>query len=654
MGARRTHERDCVADVTLSPHQLNAIDWLIDELTSGAPLVALRGLAGTGKSTCIPFLRDVLDGNGLASSIGAPTHRAAMILRRKGITGADTVHSLALTPSFTKDYVAACRWLTPDDVPPCKHRDDDPSHDEVLDDRGRAIPWLIADRIQPDWTRAWQLRNYGANYRAQRRLQSLGISGKDFFDGFGPKAGEGVLLIDEGSMVGTEMLALCQQAYPQVCLIGDPGQLPPVKDTPILHEVPGFDLKEIHRQAADSPIIQLAYRARNGEPFWQEQPMTLSGTGGLGASVQNTMSAEASQFLESPLIVWRNVTRLSCTKGIRSALEYSPELLYVGEPLVCRSTDKDDRAIGFYNNGLYRVVEVDQSDPRHVVVEDALGEVQTIYAHLEELDGPEIPPRAIPFRFGYCLMAHTAQGGEWPTVYISQSDLVAYVKFCASTGYATEQAQWTYTAITRAKETLVFLTSHTFTTHQEGLPMPTMIATPPEDRPKTDAPIAPPYDDGTPDILDPPVPPEALEASSPPVAPIPLPALVLQHEALLQGFCTALQDRLSHWILDHHKNMERVLDVTYAACKSRLEAVAAQNDHASYQMSDALLKLHDGGLAVLSNPYEASIEAVSPQGYPVMLKIVKKDASELTQAVIGVTAWLQTAGYTVPQHVGAF
>jgi len=220
--------------------------------------------------------------------------------------------------------------------------------------------------------------------------------------------------------------------------------------------------------------------------------------------------------------------------------------------------------------------------------------------------------------------------------------------------------------------------------------MPDMTAKQPEQQPLP--PPVPPYDDGTPDILDPPVPPEAMThyhacarchgqilcgdrcpyptltapqdprdcpvctaaPTAQPPAPAPLPPLVLQHEALLQGFCTALQERLSHWILDHHKNMERVLDVTYAACKSRLESVAAQNDHASYQMSDALLKLHDGGLAVLSNPYEASIEAVSPQGYPVMLKIVKKDASELTQAVIGVTAWLQTAGYTVPQHVGAF
>ena len=33
--------------------------------------------------------------------VGTPTHRAAMILRRKGVTDAATVHSLCLTPYFT-------------------------------------------------------------------------------------------------------------------------------------------------------------------------------------------------------------------------------------------------------------------------------------------------------------------------------------------------------------------------------------------------------------------------------------------------------------------------------------------------------------------------------------------------------------------------
>ena len=38
------------------------------------------------------------------------------------------------------------------------------------------------------------------------------------------------MLVDEASMVGEQTLALCLEAFPQVVLIGDPGQLPPVKD----------------------------------------------------------------------------------------------------------------------------------------------------------------------------------------------------------------------------------------------------------------------------------------------------------------------------------------------------------------------------------------------------------------------------------------
>ena len=104
-------------------------------------------------------------------------------------------------------------------------------------------------------------------------LASLGIHGKDYFDGFGAKQGEGVLIVDEASMVGTDTLKLCQDAFPQIVLIGDPGQLPPVRDTSMLGQVAAaFDLTEIHRQAADNPIIQLAYEATTGEGRLEAYP----------------------------------------------------------------------------------------------------------------------------------------------------------------------------------------------------------------------------------------------------------------------------------------------------------------------------------------------------------------------------------------------
>ena len=65
--------------------------------------MALRGLAGTGKTTLIPAMREALSTDARPVLVGTPTHRAAMILRRKGVTDAATVHSLCLTPYFTED-----------------------------------------------------------------------------------------------------------------------------------------------------------------------------------------------------------------------------------------------------------------------------------------------------------------------------------------------------------------------------------------------------------------------------------------------------------------------------------------------------------------------------------------------------------------------
>src|SRR5215471_16555306 len=97
---------------TLSINQVNALYWIVQRIQAGAPLVALRGLAGTGKTTLIPILRDLLVTDPLQlTKIGTPTHRAAMVLQHKGVTDAATVHSLCLKPIFTPEYTAAIAWL---------------------------------------------------------------------------------------------------------------------------------------------------------------------------------------------------------------------------------------------------------------------------------------------------------------------------------------------------------------------------------------------------------------------------------------------------------------------------------------------------------------------------------------------------------------
>lgn len=82
-----------------------------------------------------------------------------------------------------------------------------------------------------------------------------------------------VIVIEEASMVGTDLFALLLDALPfpdrvQFVILGDINQLPPVYDTAILGykmlELPIVELTEVYRQALNSPIITQAHAVKNG------------------------------------------------------------------------------------------------------------------------------------------------------------------------------------------------------------------------------------------------------------------------------------------------------------------------------------------------------------------------------------------------------
>ena len=672
--------------MTLTLHQQAAVDWLVARLVAGEKLIALRGLAGTGKTSVIPALQAALREHNLPTTIGAPTHRAAMMLRQKGLE-AETIHSAALVPYFTADYRRACAWLG-EELPVRAGQAQDVPRADV-----EGLPWLIYEAVQPDLARGKALKKQ-PRFTAQRRLASLAISGKDHFAGFGPKAGEGVLIIDEASMVGEALLASCQDAYRQIVLVGDPGQLPPVNDPAILTTVEGVDLTEIHRQAADSPIIQLAMQAREGEAFpagLDRDPLSV------GKPVRAVDEVSARRFLTCPLLVWRNVTRTTSTQAIRQALGYSRERLAVGEPLVCRATSHEDRALGFFNNGLYTITDVSPHDPRLVTVKDALGDIQAIRVHLEELDGDCIDPRAIPFRFAYCLTVHTAQGGEWPRVYISLPDLRAYA---AHRKDPESFAQWTYTAITRAKDTLRFLTQHTFTPPKARIPMAAPRhqeeASPPPTPRAEEAPMllhATP--DGTErlggglqreaavspeetaifgddDILDPAVPlalqealhtaqdaPGATKAagtdsampapSRPSTTP---PERFGEHEAILQAFCTHLLKRFDTAVETSVKEMTKGVDEIYGFVHHQFEVQReqAQLQKDKAQQAETFLRtwttsVVEQGIQLHHDPYSVTVQTLSPQGFPVTLALHKQDKGALVDELGALVQWLAHHGY---------
>ena len=77
-----------------------------------------------------------------------------------------------------------------------------------------------------------------------------------------------LIVLDEVSMVGEDMARDLMSFGKPILVLGDPGQLPPIKgEGAFTQDAPDIMLTEIHRQAAESAIIRLATMARQGEPI---------------------------------------------------------------------------------------------------------------------------------------------------------------------------------------------------------------------------------------------------------------------------------------------------------------------------------------------------------------------------------------------------
>ena len=80
----------------------------------------------------------------------------------------------------------------------------------------------------------------------------------------------GYLAIDEASMIDESFASDMLSFEIPLLICGDPGQLPPVKGKAYFMSDPDFELTEIHRQAADNPILKLAYFLRTGGDYQEE------------------------------------------------------------------------------------------------------------------------------------------------------------------------------------------------------------------------------------------------------------------------------------------------------------------------------------------------------------------------------------------------
>lgn len=247
-----------------------------------------------------------------------------------------------------------------------------------------------------------------------------------------------LLILDEASMIPEDMGKDLMSFGVPILVLGDPGQLPPVHGAGFFMGEPDVLLTEVHRQAKDSPIIQLATTVRTGGSL-------LPGEYGTSRVVDRGVLSDEEILKADQVIVGTNRTRQAYNRRIRQLLGRTSKLPMVGERLICL---KNDRLKGIYNGGMYEVRSVITT--RDFVLMDVAGDgveaevmvrKEFFLGMAENLKWEDLRVGQ-QFDYGYAVTCHKAQGSQWDNTIVYDEG------FC----FRENAQRWTYTAITRASD----------------------------------------------------------------------------------------------------------------------------------------------------------------------------------------------------------
>jgi exodeoxyribonuclease-5 len=258
-----------------------------------------------------------------------------------------------------------------------------------------------------------------------------------------------LLIVDECSMVGAELAHDLLSFGTKILVLGDPAQLPPVADAGFFTNAkPDVMLDEVHRQAAENPIIRLSMDIRAGARL----PYGDFGACRVVPWQRDAVSAE-DILAADQILVGKNATRTDMNRRIRVLKKLKETTPYVGEKLVCL---KNDRSRHLFNGGLWKVAKKRKFNPAacHLVIEpDDAGDVARavdVKVHPYFFEGREGEltweqlKETQQLTYGYALTVHKAQGSQWNNV----------VLFDQSGVFRDDARRWLYTGVTRAAERL--------------------------------------------------------------------------------------------------------------------------------------------------------------------------------------------------------
>ena len=250
-----------------------------------------------------------------------------------------------------------------------------------------------------------------------------------------------LIIIDEGSMINEQLFNDLTSFGIKVLFVGDPKQLEPIGGDPNLMKDLDFQLTEIHRQAAESPIIQFSQVVANGLPF-------RDGTmGDLRIALADEFTAE-NVLKHDQALCGFNRTRVNINNEVRALLGHRG-ILDVGEKVICL---QNNHRLGVLNGMLCTVVAIleEKNSSIKAEVEDDLGTVRVVdmikaqFGSAHKRDDYYSRVSTL-WDYGYCITCHKSQGSEWDSV-------IAFEELWNKW----DPRRWRYTAVTRAANKLTY------------------------------------------------------------------------------------------------------------------------------------------------------------------------------------------------------
>jgi len=265
-----------------------------------------------------------------------------------------------------------------------------------------------------------------------------------------------LIVIDEVSMVDPAMGEDLLRYGKKVLVLGDPAQLPPVSgDGFFLNAKPDVMLTEVHRQAAENPIIRMSIDVREGKRL---MPGMYGESEVIARGDISREALQAKVLAADQVLCGLNRTRHGLNRRIRELKGFVGEpqvwMPTPGERLVCLRNNRDKNLL---NGGMW--VSQTVSPGRNGIT-----------LRVQSLDDEELSPvdvSVLPqffegtdkeldwkkkigwdeFTFGWALSVHKAQGSQWDDVLIYDESEV----------FREDARKHIYTALTRAAQRVTVL-----------------------------------------------------------------------------------------------------------------------------------------------------------------------------------------------------